>query len=116
MRKRATLESSTDNPPRRVIDDVDLNLARTRKSVRKAIRPLDGQDAVGHAQLVEPQIVGRRAIQAIEVDVIKGKPAAAVLVNQGEGRAADFQRVDTQTLGQAADEGGLPRSQIARQE
>ena len=92
------------------------NVPRAIKRVREPIRPLDRQDAVSDAHLVEPQILGRRAIQAIEIDVVQREPAAAILVDQRERRAADLAGIDAQALGQAADERGLACAKIPGQQ
>jgi hypothetical protein len=45
--------------------------------------------------------------------VVERESSAAILVDKREGRAAHFFRIDTQPLGQAANERRLPRAEIS---
>ena len=88
----------------------------SRPPIEELFGPLDRQDAV-LPKLVEPELVDlTRVVQAIEVDVKQRQTSATVLLHQRERRAADVFRLNTQPLGQAAHQRGLPCSEIADQQ
>ena len=67
-------------------------------------------------RLFQTQVVGRRALQPIEIGVIQRQPPAAVLVDERERRAADVSGIDAEPLRQTAHERRLPCAKIARQQ
>jgi hypothetical protein len=81
--------------------------------VRQTVRPFDGEHTILHADFLEPEIVGRRALKPIQVSVIQGQSVAAVLMHERERRAADLARIDSKSLRETTHKRRLPRPEIA---
>jgi len=81
--------------------------------MREAIGPLDRENTIPHAQLLQSQISGRRPFEAIQIGVIQRQTSATVFVDQREGRAADVPRIDAEPLREAAHERRLAGPEIA---
>jgi hypothetical protein len=80
--------------------------------MRQPVGPLDGEYAVLHANFLKPEIVGRRASEPVEIDVVQRQPVTTVLVHQRECWTADRRWIDAEPLRQAAHERGLSGAQI----
>ena len=82
----------------------------------EALGPFHRQHALPYAHLVQAQVVGGRRRQAIQIHVEERQPAAAILVHEGERRAADVLGIGAEAARHAADERGLAGAQRARQQ
>ena len=85
---------------------------RLAHGMREAIGPLDCQHSI-LTNFLEAQLIGRGLFQTIQIGVIQNEPAAAILVDQRERRAAHIARIDSQAFCESTHESRLPRSQIA---
>jgi hypothetical protein len=84
--------------------------------VRQPVWPFDGQYAIPYACFLQPQILGRGLVEAVEISVIERETAAAVFVEKGERWTADIGWIDSQSFGKATNEGRFASTEIARQQ
>src|SRR5687767_4119682 len=93
------LQATSCYPARRVVDDLDRDPGRAGKGMRQPIGPFDGKHAFRDSSLLQAQILSGRFVEAIEIGMKQGQPAAAVLVDQRECGTADFLGVDPEPGG-----------------
>ena len=84
--------------------------------MRQPIGPFDGKHAFRDGFFLQPEIFRCCPFETIEIGVIESQPAAAVLVDQREGRTAHLVRVNTQPRCQTAHKGCFSRPELARQQ
>ena len=77
------------------------------------IGPFDGQHAVLHADFLEPEIVGRGAIEAVEIRVIERETSAAIFMDERESGTADVGGIDPEAFCEAAHKRRLACTEIA---
>src|SRR5712692_1377932 len=101
--------------PRLVPDAFDVDVDRARRQQRQElVGPFDHRHAVTREQLVQAEIEQlREALRAIGVDVMHGH-AAAILVDEDEGRAHDPAR-HPEPARQALREARLPGAELTGQ-
>src|SRR5262245_44798088 len=104
------------DPSRRIVDELNPDVRGSGHRVRQAIRPFDGEHAVAHPHFLQPEIVGGGTLQTEEICVVQCQPPAAIFVDQRERRAAHLARIDAEALRDPADERGLPRAKMTRQQ
>src|SRR5258708_17976243 len=95
----------------------NLPVALFRKPF-KLFSPFNQQNAVGRDQVVERQSIKfARSIDAVKINVVKRHLRTAIFVDESECRAGYIlSECRVKSFGNAFDENGLPRSQIAAQE
>ena len=81
-----------------------------------AIRPFDRDDAVTGDELVEPEIRNLHGLEAIEVHVVQRQAMAGVFLDDRERRARDIRGLSADAAGEAANEGGLARAELAEEQ
>src|SRR5437762_8666636 len=77
------------NSARQFSNNLHRDRARAGQVMGEPIGPFDGQHAVFHADFLEPEIVGRGTIEAVEIRVIERETSAAIFVDERESGNAD---------------------------
>src|SRR5262249_43393802 len=97
-----------------LVGDVDLD--DVVRPAGPAISPLDGDNADAADQLVEPEVVDLVRLEAVQVDMVERRFAAAVLLDQREGWTGHVLGRRAETLREPAHERGLPRPERSEQQ
>ena len=84
--------------------------------VAQPVRPFHHHHAARRQVGIEADLVEVDALQPVEIEVQERQAAAGVLVDQGEGRAADHVVVEAEPGGQPAHEHGLADAEITAQQ
>src|SRR6476661_6830580 len=86
---------------------------RPHRRFRKALRPLDRHHRRRRHEVFQCEIRDLAWREAIEIHVLQRHLRPAILLNDGEGGAADLGGVDAEALGKSSDERGLAGAEVA---
>ncbi len=95
---------------------LDHDSQSTGRPSLQSLGPLDRQHPLGREISIQSNLIEIRAVKPVQIHVHQGQPSAAVFVDEGESGTGDLRRVNPQTFGQPADEGGLASPEIATKE